>query len=45
MSNRMTHSNSGLDSSCGDASSVRMAGQDAEERKAKEKKKKSTGAL
>lgn len=34
MSNRMSHSNSGLDSSCRDASSVKNAGFDAEEWKA-----------
>lgn len=37
MSNRMSHSNSGLDSSCGAASSVKMPGFKAEEWRAKNK--------
>lgn len=40
MSNRMSHSNSGLDSSCGDASSVKMPGFEADERKYIKKNKK-----
>lgn len=38
MSNQMSHSDSGLDSSGGDARSVKMPGSDAEERKSKKKR-------